>query len=165
MAHGHSLVLRRTPLTVIAVVGAIIGLAWGASRASAANACENGTAHLCLWQDAPGQGGPMWMYSAKDSWLYVGNAANDKVSYIENYRNQVSWLSAAQPHSSRQACIPRANDTNFTSVNMGGLLVWPDWSHAADTVSSYELSSTRTECPSGTQFPDLAGGDIGGGPP
>jgi hypothetical protein len=144
-AHAHRLLL-------IAVAALIVGFGVNASRASAEGAActAGGYGHLCLWF-AGGAQGPMWEFSSTGAWRYVGAAANDEAGSYWNYRNVwVTWVAKNWPNDATQACIPNDWSAWSSGSAMG---VWPNNNSSGyHTVSSYELSTSRTACPFGTEF-------------
>lgn len=92
----------------------------------------------------------MWAWTQPwGSWKYVGSAANDQGESLINYRDTyVSWVSADWPNSAVQACLPAPYYNTF----LGGYRYGSSYVTGGGTISSFELSGSRTSCPYGSGF-------------
>jgi hypothetical protein len=156
--HGGGRTLRRAVIGFAAV--SLIALASPGASMAAKSACEAyGEGNFCLWQDS--YYSPLaWVWGEvhHDPWgqyIYVGDTFNDKASSLYCYRNlYVCWV-GKNAHPATQggptACIGLGASYSDLSFYL-----WPDVSGGAnDTISSVELSSWRTSCPSNSSFVHL----------
>jgi hypothetical protein len=152
LGHRNNRVVRRL---VLAVAGmAAVGALYGPASASAALSDCNGrqfAVWFCAWQDA-GYSGTMWSWAPgpsvpERSWFYVGDAANDKASSVDNFRvyrtyigENVNWKTEGGGHACMTAGQVYRNWGDGGGPN-GGTWFWPQSGKVNDTLSGLYLDN------------------------
>lgn len=154
----HARTRAKAMLAVFAAV-AMCSLGAFAGRPSRADAslsqCNGGeVGWFCLWQNS-GFSGTIWLWNAgvapTSTWFYVGAAANDKASSLDNFRVRRSFVGENadwKTDGGGHACILAGQ--NYRDLNQStnvGPYLWSQNLHSAnDSISGILLDTTYQKC-------------------
>jgi hypothetical protein len=130
--------LRRAAIVVAAAPAlALTGVALSSATPAYAYSCA--LYALCTWQNS-NYSGTQWNFTVTSGqkggyWWYVGNAANDKISSIDNnHTSSRAWFD--------KDCLAGGNDTWIGSLQKAPNLAnnkWPDGTSMNDSISAWAV--------------------------
>jgi hypothetical protein len=137
------------PVLILALSGAAqAGTTAAAHRASAAVTTPNcPSATLCTYQNADynnnGASGTQWNFPYNSTphlqWVWIGSAANDQISSLNNHRAWISYVNKDCPATS-QAYAWGGGSAPNNLQNWS----WPDGSNMNDSISAIALGTSST---------------------
>jgi Peptidase inhibitor family I36 len=144
---------------LLAAATALCALAWAPTSALAAKSdCSDfGYGTFCMWQNAQYTGTLFVVFYGSvpsNQYNYVGATFNDEASSLYNYRNTYrTWVAYNANGSGPQACIDKLGSESDLAYAL-----WPNGDVANDTISSYNLTSNSSTCPTADTFISLYDG-------